>query len=68
MIATTCPFCGVGCGMVLGIEDGRVTEVRPQRSHPVSWEVALDAAAGALATARSEGGTDAVGIISSARH
>ena len=103
MIATTCPFCGVGCGMVLGVEDGRVTDVRPQRSHPVSrgqlcakgwnadkflpsadrittplmrrprglepvsWEVALDAAAGALATARSEGGTDAVGIISSAR-
>ena len=103
MTATTCPFCAVGCGMLLGVEAGRVTEVRPDRAHPVSrgqlcakgwnatqflrspdrlthpllrrrgvlepvtWEVALDAAAAALAAARQEGGPDAVGVIASAR-
>lgn len=100
---TTCPFCGVGCGMRLGVADGRVTDVRPLREHPVSrgqlcakgwnadkfladperltaplvrragrlepvsWEVALDAAAAALAAARADGGPDAVGVVSSAR-
>ena len=103
MTPTTCPFCGVGCGMVLGVEDGRVTDVRPDRAHPVSrgqlcakgwnatqflrsperlttpllrrrgalepvsWDVALDAAAAALGAARAEGGADAVGVIASAR-
>ncbi len=33
---TTCPFCGVGCGMVLGVDGGRVSDVRPLASHPVS--------------------------------
>jgi formate dehydrogenase (coenzyme F420) alpha subunit len=33
---TTCPFCGVGCGIVLGVADGRVTDVRPSIGHPVS--------------------------------
>jgi formate dehydrogenase alpha subunit len=33
---TTCPFCGVGCGLVLGVADGRVTDVRPCAGHPVS--------------------------------
>ena len=36
MVATVCPFCGVGCGMWLGVEDGRVTDVRPLVGHPVS--------------------------------
>jgi formate dehydrogenase alpha subunit len=36
MTPTTCPFCAVGCGMILGLEDGRVTDVRPDRAHPVS--------------------------------
>ncbi len=34
--ATVCPFCGVGCGLVLGVTDGRVTDVRPAGAHPVS--------------------------------
>ncbi len=33
---TTCPFCGVGCGMVLGVDDGGVVDVRPSAAHPVS--------------------------------
>jgi formate dehydrogenase major subunit len=103
MVATVCPFCGVGCGMELGVEGGRVTDVRPLAAHPVSrgqlcakgwnaekflrgperlttpllrrrgrlepvgWDVALDAVADALRTARREGGADAVGLIASAR-
>ena len=35
-VPTVCPFCGVGCGLVLGVEGGRVTDVRPQAAHPVS--------------------------------
>jgi formate dehydrogenase alpha subunit len=100
---TTCPFCGVGCGLVLGVADGRVTDVRPWLGHPVSrgqlcakgwnaekfladparltqplvrrgarlepvsWEVGLSAAAEALATARRDGGADAVGVVACAR-
>ncbi len=100
---TTCPFCGVGCGLVLGVADGRVTDVRPSIGHPVSrgqlcvkgwnadkfladperltrplvrrgtrlepasWDVALAAAADALAAARRDAGADAVGVIASAR-
>lgn len=100
---TTCPFCGVGCGLSLRTgPDGRVTS-HPIAGHPVSrgqlcvkgWsageslrhpdrltsalvrrgsrlvpvplEEALGTAAEALSAARSEGGPDAIGIISSAR-
>lgn len=35
-IATTCPYCGCGCGLYLHVADGQVTGVTPSRSHPVS--------------------------------
>ena len=35
-IATTCPYCGCGCGLYLHVAAGRVTGVAPSRSHPVS--------------------------------
>lgn len=35
-VATTCPYCGVGCGMYLGIRDGRIISVRGDRDNPVS--------------------------------
>jgi formate dehydrogenase major subunit len=89
--------------MILGVEEDRVTDVHPDRAHPVSrgqlcakgwnatqflrspdrltapllrrhavlepvtWDVALTAAAAALAAAGREGGPDAVGVIASAR-
>ncbi|MDO8331716.1 MAG: formate dehydrogenase subunit alpha [Fluviicoccus sp.] len=31
-----CPFCGVGCGMGLRVEDNRVISVEPVPGHPVS--------------------------------
>ncbi|MCC6765694.1 MAG: formate dehydrogenase subunit alpha [Deltaproteobacteria bacterium] len=103
MTTTTCPFCAVGCGLVLDVAGGRVVGVAPERLHPVSrgqlcvkgwnaaqfiasperltrpllrrngrleavaWDVALAAAAEALAAARHEGGPDAVGVVASAR-
>lgn len=36
LVATTCPFCGVGCGMRLGVAAGRAVDVRPLAAHPVS--------------------------------
>jgi formate dehydrogenase alpha subunit len=30
-VATTCTYCGVGCGMYLGVKDGKVISVRGKR-------------------------------------
>jgi len=35
-VKTICPYCGVGCGMMLVVEDDRVTGVKPQQDHPIS--------------------------------
>ena len=35
-IETTCPYCGVGCGMYLGIRNGRIVGVRGNRDNPVN--------------------------------
>jgi formate dehydrogenase alpha subunit len=35
-VKTICPYCGVGCGMFLTVEDGKVTGVKPQKDHPIS--------------------------------
>jgi len=35
-IKTICPYCGVGCGLVLKVEDGKVVGTYPDREHPVS--------------------------------
>jgi len=31
-----CGYCGVGCGMVLTVDRGRVTRVRGDRDHPAN--------------------------------
>jgi ferredoxin-nitrate reductase len=31
-----CPYCGVGCGVEIGVEKGEVTEVRGMADHPVN--------------------------------
>ena len=36
VIPSICTFCGVGCGLGLRVEDGRVVGVEPQAGHPVS--------------------------------
>jgi anaerobic selenocysteine-containing dehydrogenase len=35
-IATTCGYCSVGCGMFLGVKDGRAVSVRGNPDHPVN--------------------------------
>ncbi len=35
-VLTTCPFCGVGCGLYLQVLDGKVVGVLPDKSHPLS--------------------------------
>ena len=36
VVPSICTFCGVGCGLGLRVEDGRVIGVEPQPGHPVS--------------------------------
>jgi len=35
-VATTCPYCGTGCGFYLKVKDGRLVGVAPSKKHPVS--------------------------------
>jgi anaerobic selenocysteine-containing dehydrogenase len=35
-IATTCGYCSVGCGMFIGVRDGRAVSVRGNLDHPVN--------------------------------
>ena len=33
---TICPFCGVGCGQVVSVKDGRVVSIEGDPRHPIS--------------------------------
>ncbi len=35
-VKTTCGYCSVGCGMYLGVKNGRAVAVRADRDHPVN--------------------------------
>jgi assimilatory nitrate reductase catalytic subunit len=35
-VPTTCGYCSVGCGMLIGVRDGRATAVRGNPLHPVN--------------------------------
>ena len=35
-VETICPYCGVGCGMYLGIRDDRIVSVRGNRENPAN--------------------------------
>jgi anaerobic selenocysteine-containing dehydrogenase len=35
-VKTVCPYCGVGCGLVAKVRDGRITGVRGDKEHPSS--------------------------------
>ncbi|AET63712.1 Formate dehydrogenase, alpha subunit (F420) [Methanothrix harundinacea 6Ac] len=35
-VATTCPYCGVGCGLLLAVRDERVVGVEPWQAHPIN--------------------------------
>ncbi len=35
-VSTTCGYCSVGCGMLIGIKDGKAVSVRGNPNHPVN--------------------------------
>jgi len=35
-IATTCTYCGCGCGLLLEVMDGQVVGTLPQKDHPIN--------------------------------
>jgi len=35
-VSTICPYCGVGCGLLLQVSDGRLVGTLPRKDHPVS--------------------------------
>ena len=35
-VSTTCGYCSVGCGMFIGVKDGRAVSVRSNPGHPVN--------------------------------
>jgi sulfite reductase (NADPH) flavoprotein alpha-component len=36
-IKSVCPYCGVGCGMILHVEDGQVVKVSGDPTHPANF-------------------------------
>ena len=36
-VKSVCPYCGVGCGMVLHVEDGQVVKVSGDEDHPTNY-------------------------------
>ena len=36
-VKTACPYCGVGCGMVLQVEGGKVTKLSGDKEHPTNF-------------------------------
>lgn len=35
-VKTTCGYCAVGCGMLLGVKEGKIVSVRGDKDHPVN--------------------------------
>ena len=35
-VASICPYCGTGCGLLLGVRDGKVMSVRGDRENPTN--------------------------------
>ncbi len=36
-VKSTCPYCGVGCGVEVGVRGGEIFEVRGDKSHPANF-------------------------------
>ena len=32
-----CPYCGVGCGTVIQVENGKIVSMRPDKDHPTNY-------------------------------
>jgi len=35
-VKTICPYCGVGCGLILQAENGKLIGLKPDKDHPIS--------------------------------
>ena len=35
-VKTACPYCGVGCGTLIQVQDGRVVGMVPDKKHPTN--------------------------------
>jgi predicted molibdopterin-dependent oxidoreductase YjgC len=35
-VRTICPYCGVGCGLILQANNGRLVGLKPDKDHPIS--------------------------------
>ncbi|WP_408874589.1 hypothetical protein [Acetobacter sp. AC2005] len=35
-VRTVCPYCGVGCGIILEVENDRIAKVRGDTAHPAN--------------------------------
>ncbi len=35
-VRTICPYCGVGCGLILQVDNGRLVGLTPDKDHPIS--------------------------------
>ncbi|MFH1868617.1 MAG: formate dehydrogenase subunit alpha [Candidatus Omnitrophota bacterium] len=35
-VKTTCPYCGVGCGIYLGVQDGKIVSSRGDKDNPIN--------------------------------
>ncbi|CAN5910424.1 nitrate reductase [soil metagenome] len=36
-VRSTCPYCGVGCGVEVGVKDGKIAAIRGDKSHPANF-------------------------------
>lgn len=36
-VKTVCPYCGVGCGMALDVQGGKVVKVSGIKTHPTNF-------------------------------
>ncbi|MBT6230824.1 MAG: hypothetical protein HOI47_29635, partial [Candidatus Scalindua sp.] len=32
---TTCSYCGLGCGLMVGLDGGKVVDIKGMKGHPV---------------------------------
>jgi formate dehydrogenase major subunit len=55
LIPTICPFCGVGCGLLLEVKDGKAVRVVPEKDHIVSRGKVCGKGAGAHKSLYLEG-------------
>ncbi|MCP4699820.1 MAG: molybdopterin-dependent oxidoreductase [Gammaproteobacteria bacterium] len=33
---STCPYCGLGCGLMVGVEQGKIADIQGMQGHPVN--------------------------------